>query len=59
MLQVVRRQKALSSSSFANKVLPFSSRKERFLEIAFVSLASANIFVIASATALYYLAHKH
>jgi hypothetical protein len=57
MLQIVRRQTE-TSPSLAGKVLPFISRKERRLEIAFVSLAATNLFFISSAIAFYFLAHK-
>jgi hypothetical protein len=59
MLQVVRRQTSVFSSSFASRAMPSVRRKERYLEIAFITLASANLFVISSAVAFYFLTHKH
>lgn len=52
MIQIVRRQENVQA-------VPVNSRRERILEMAFVGLASINLFVITSAAALYFLAHKH
>jgi hypothetical protein len=57
MLQVVRRQNP--SLSVAQKTLPSAMRKLRYLEVAFITLASANLFAITSAVAFYVLSHKH
>jgi hypothetical protein len=54
MIQVVRRHPYRPT-----RVLASTSRRERFLEIAFVSLAAINLFVITSGAMLYFLAHKH
>ena len=53
MVQVVRRPQ-----SRPTKALASPSRRERFLEIAFVSLASVNLFMITSGVAFYCLAYK-
>jgi hypothetical protein len=55
MLQIVRRS---ANSTHARKPMALSSVKESRLEFAFVSLASTNMFVIASAVAFYFLAYS-
>lgn len=54
MLQIVRRKAAVASS----KAIPVISDKERRLEVALISLASTNLFVISSAAAFYFLLHN-
>jgi hypothetical protein len=56
MLQIVRRRPE-STFSLRRAELVVSG-KERRLEFAFVSLASTNLFVIASAVAFYFLTYK-
>jgi hypothetical protein len=55
MMQVVRRQPSVFT---ATKVVPFVTRKARMLEFAFVSLAATNLFIVSSAVAFYWFAHK-
>ena len=53
MLQVVRRKPSTTTSA-----TPYITRKARRLEIAFVTLAAANLFVLSSALSFYMLVHK-
>jgi|GEM_PF-6305060 len=57
MLQTVRRQVQPSSASTTAAVLP-AGAKQRRLEIAFVSLAATNLFVLSSVLMFYVLAYK-
>jgi hypothetical protein len=55
MLQIVRRKTEAAAAS--SKQIPVVGGKERRLKFALVSLASANLFVISSVAALYFLVH--
>jgi hypothetical protein len=56
MMHVVRRN---PSSLYAGKLMPALSRKARMLEFAFISLAATNLFIVSSAAAFYWLAHRN
>jgi hypothetical protein len=56
MLQTVRRP---NPSPLASRAMPTVSRRRRYVEVAFIMLASANLFVLSSVGAFFFLAHKH
>ncbi len=43
----------------ARRVKHFVSKKSRAVELALLSLAAANLFLISSAVSFYWFAHKH
>ncbi len=55
-MHVVRRNPSYSSEQ---RVDAAASRKARLLEVAFISLAATNLFIVTSAIVFYWLSHRN